>query len=146
VAKRKLPSPLAADRFIPGGETGALVRDDELYKQRFDSFSANFYRAVYTGRDYPTDYPEQALIVERPDDRVLFLGLNSSWQIDHHFRKRAGINLQALARALDRLQGDGYDGWVKIAVWHHPLAGPEAMNDEFMQQLAVHGFQIALHG
>ena len=41
---------------------------------------------------------------------------------------------------------DVYDGWLKIAVWHHPVAGQEMMNDEFMQLLAVHGFQVCLHG
>nr|VFJ61479.1 MAG: hypothetical protein BECKDK2373C_GA0170839_108914 [Candidatus Kentron sp. DK] len=39
-----------------------------------------------------------------------------------------------------------YDGWLKIAVFHHPVTGRQQMNDEFMQLLAVHGFQICLHG
>ena len=39
-----------------------------------------------------------------------------------------------------------YKDWLKIAVWHHPVAGKEMMNDEFMQLLIVHGFQICMHG
>ena len=54
--------------------------------------------------------------------------------------------MPALAKALDRLQDGKYDGWLKIAVWHHPITGKEMMNDEFMQQLTVHGFQICVHG
>ena len=54
--------------------------------------------------------------------------------------------MPALTAALDRLQEGAYDGWLKIAVWHHPVAGKEMMNDEFMQLLAVHGFQVCLHG
>ena len=90
--------------------------------------------------------PTKLLFIERPEDRILFLGLNSCWQLDHHFRSRASIYMPALTRALDRLQDGKYDGWLKIAVWHHPVTGKEMMNDEFMQLLAVHGFQICLHG
>jgi hypothetical protein len=76
----------------------------------------------------------------------LFLALNSCWELDHHYRQRASVNMQALARALDRLQGDQYDGWLKTAVWHHPVTGKEMMNDEFLELLAVHDFQICMHG
>ena len=147
VPKRKLPSPLPEDRCIPAGDAGALLRDDALYRERFAHFNSHFYRRVYSGQDYPLEYADQALFVERPEDRILFLGLNSCWQLDHHYRDRASIHMPALSRALDRLQGGRYDGWLKIAVWHHPVTGKEhPMNDEFMQLLAVHGFQVCLHG
>ena len=146
VPKRKLPVPLSEGRFIPAGDAGALLRDDEMYRGRFANFNAHFYRRVYAGQDYPTAPEDQLLFVEQPEDRILFLGLNSCWQIDHHYRDRAGIHMPALARALDRLQEGTYDGWLKIAVWHHPVTGPEMMNDEFMQLLAVHRFQVCLHG
>jgi hypothetical protein len=123
-----------------------LLRDDKLYVDRFANFNTHFYRRVYSGQDYPQDYANQFLFVERPDDRILFLGLNSSWQLDHHFNKRASIHMPALSHALDRLQDGKYDGWLKVAVWHHPVTGREMMNDDFMQQLAVHGFQICMHG
>jgi hypothetical protein len=137
---------LPEDRSIPAGDVGALLCDDELYRQRFAHFNAHFYRRVYSGQDYPLDYASQFLFVERPEDRILFLGLNSCWQLDHHFRNRAGIHAPALAQALDPLQDEKYKGWLKVAVWHHPVAGQEMMNDEFMQLLAVHGFQVCLHG
>ena len=146
VPKRKLPSPLTAERSIPAGEAGALLRDDETYRERFAYFNAHFYRRVYRGQDYPLESADQALFVERPEDRILFLGLNSCWQLDHHFRDRASIHAPALAKILDRLQDGRYDGWLKIAVWHHPVTGQQPMNDQFMQLLAVHGFQLCLHG
>jgi hypothetical protein len=31
-------------------------------------------------------------------------------------------------------------------VWHHPVTGPGMMNAEFLQLLAIHGFQICMHG
>ena len=146
VSKRKLPTPLPEDRHIPAGDAGALLRDDTLYSERFANFNKHFYRRVYSGQDYPSEYADQALFIERPDDKILFLGLNSSWQLDHHFKSRASIHMPALTRALDRLQDGKYDGWLKVAVWHHPVTGKEMMNDEFMEQLVVHGFQICLHG
>jgi WD40 repeat protein/GTPase SAR1 family protein/predicted MPP superfamily phosphohydrolase len=146
VPKRKLPSPLPAERCIPAGEAGALLRDETLYRERFVYFNTHFYRRVYSGQDYPTESADQALFVERPEDRILFLGLNSCWQLDHYFRDRASIYTPALSQALDRLQNGHYQGWLKIAIWHHPVTGQQSMNDEFIQLLAVHGFQVALHG
>ena len=86
------------------------------------------------------------MILERPDDKMLFLALNSCWQIDHHFQQRAGINMDALTRAIDRLQDGKYANWLKIAVWHHPVTGKGMMNNEFLELLSVHKFQICMHG
>jgi len=132
--------------FIPAGDAGALLRDDALYRQRFADFNSHFYRRVYRGQDYPLDYADQARFVERPEDRILFLGLNSCWELDHHYCDRASIHMPALGLALDRLHDGKYDGWLKIAVWHHPVTGQRPMNAEFMQLLEVHGFQICMHG
>jgi hypothetical protein len=146
VFKDDVPSPLPEGKYIPAGDAGALLRDEALYCQRFAHFSSHFNRRVYSGQDYPLDYADQVLFVERPADRILFLGLNSCWELDHHHRGRASIHMPALGRALDRLQDGKYDGWLKIAVWHHPVTGKEGMNDDFMQLLAVHGFQVCMHG
>jgi len=146
VSKRKLPDPLPEGCYIPAGEVGVLVRDENLYRQRFARFSVHFYKKAYGGHEYPLDYAEQGILNVRPDDRLLFLALNSSWELDHHYRDRASINMEALARALDQLQGSQYDDWLKIAVWHHPVTGREMMDDEFLQLLAVHDFQICMHG
>jgi small GTP-binding protein len=142
--KHKLPNLLTED-YILAGEAGALKCDQGLYQKRFANFNAHFYKRAFN-QEYLLDYADQILFVERPDDKILFLGLNSCWQIDHHFRSRAGVNMDALSKALDKLQDDKYDGWLKIAVFHHPVTGKEMMNDEFLQLLTVHGFQICMHG
>src|SRR5262249_689863 len=64
----------------------------------------------------------------------------------HHYRDRASIFAPALAKAIDRLHDGRYNSWLKIAVWHHPVTGQQPMNDEFTQLLAVHGFQVGMHG
>lgn len=146
VTKRKLPLPLPTEKSIPAGEAGALLCDEAVYHERFAHFNTHFYRRVYPQKDYPPAYADQTLLVERPEDRILFLGLNSCWQLDHYFRNRASIHLPAITKALDQLQDARYQGWLKIAVWHHPVTGQQPMNDEFMQLLAVHRFQVGLHG
>ena len=65
------------------------------------------------GNEYPLDDTQQAILVERPADCIILLALNSCWQ------------------------DEKYDGWLKIAVWHHPVTGKTPMNDEFMQLLGL---------
>lgn len=143
--KHKLPSPLTG-AYIPAGDAGALLRDDGQYRQRFAHFNSHFYKKVYGGKAYPTDYKKQAILYLRPDDRLLFLGLNSVWELDHHYRQRASINMEALAYALNTVMNISYKDWLKVAVWHHPVTGREGMNDEFLQLLAIHGFKLGMHG
>nr|VFJ58265.1 MAG: WD40 repeat [Candidatus Kentron sp. FW] len=148
VHKDDLPRELPEGRYIPAGDAGALMRDDENYRARFGPFNEHFYRHVYPREHYPLEEATQFLWLERPDDRILFLGLNSCWEIDHHNQHRASIHMPALANALDRLQdGNGqYDNWLRIAVFHHPVTGKEMMDDAFMGLLAQHRFQLCLHG
>lgn len=144
---RHFKNPPAKDDpdHIKSGELGYLVCNEQRYKNRFDNFSA-FYEKIY-GRPYPLEYGEQGIIHTFEKDRILFLVLNSSWQIDHHFHGRANINMDALANALHQVLDSKYANWFKIAVWHHPVTGPEAMSeDAFLQQLATNDFRLILHG
>ncbi|MDM8552832.1 TIR domain-containing protein [Desulfobacterales bacterium HSG2] len=145
IPKRAMPDPLPYGKHIPAGDHGVLICDDTLYKRRFENFSNYFYKPV-TGKNYPDDYANQGNLYISESYRILFLGLNSSWEIDHHFTNRSGIHTGALYNALDRLD-DLYSDWLKIAVWHHPVTGPEAMqNVDFLELLAVHGFRLFMHG
>jgi hypothetical protein len=142
--KHKLPDPLPEGRYIPAGEPGVLLCEENLYKQRFVNFS-HFYQDV-CGTSYPLNCAEQGILHLFPDNRILFLTLNSCWEIDHHYRQRASINSDALTFALDQLQGDQYNDWLKIAVWHHSVTGREMMDDEFLERLESNGFRICMHG
>jgi len=143
----EIPDFLPESKFIPAGDSGVLLRDEELYKQRFFNFNKFFYKDII-GTSYPLDYNNQGILYENSEDKILFLGLNSCWEIDHHkpHNNRASINMEALSNALSRLMDDKYDNWLKIAVWHHPVFGLEMMENDFMQQLADHGFQICMNG
>ncbi|MCP4459570.1 MAG: hypothetical protein GY816_16335, partial [Cytophagales bacterium] len=83
---------------------------------------------------------------EFPNDRILFVALNSSWAIDHINCDRAGINMNSLANSLKQLKEKKYDDWLKIAVWHHPITRQGMMEYAFMRMLAVQGFEICMHG
>jgi predicted MPP superfamily phosphohydrolase len=143
VPRSKLPDPLPQARYISAGNAGALICNDEEYRKRFNYFSEHFYKKVY-GKPFPVNYDNQAILHPCPQDKILFLTLNSSWEIDHEYRDRAGIHPNAIANALDQILTEDYDDWLKIAVWHHPVT---TMKDvAFLEQLAVHGFQIGMHG
>lgn len=120
------------------------VRDDAAYKLRFKHFAAFYYEIK--GEEYALSYEDQATYQVLPEYGLEFLGLNSAWEIDHHFRSRAGIHPTALARALIAL---GKPMGLRIAVFHHPVKSgvdDEIRDAGFLQQLAVAGFRIGLHG
>lgn len=144
--QRKLPNPLPEGRYIRAGDAGALIRDEEEYKKRFDYFSDRFYKKIYN-QPYPQEYSKQAVLYPCPQDKILFLGLNSCWEIDHEHKDRASINPDAIAYAIEQIFADNYDDWLKIAIWHHPVNSSESMkNVAFLEQLAVNGFQLGIHG
>ncbi|MBI4851094.1 MAG: metallophosphoesterase [Acidobacteria bacterium] len=143
IPKHKLPEKLT-DSYMPMSDTGALLRDEDKYKNRFDNFSG-FYKEI-TGNSYPTNYEDQAILHTFTEHKLLILSLNSAWQIDHHYTKRASINQLALGKAIKNITSNNYKDWLKIAIWHHPITGLEMMNADFLEQLAVSGFEICLHG
>lgn len=142
------PGELREGTFIAHGTEVIEVRDDDAYPKRFSPFAA-FYEQI-KGAPYPLEFEAQLDVQDFPRENLLFVGLNSAWSIDHHFRDRAGINPEAFTRALDRIrQNRTYAGRLKIAVWHHPLAstGEDRIKDQgFLQQLAKAGVRLVLHG
>nr|WP_228014693.1 HEAT repeat domain-containing protein [Fortiea sp. LEGE XX443] len=138
---------LQEGNYIDGGNY-IEARDEEKYKQRFEHFS-HFYQIIKT-KPYPLDYDQQYTLDYFPTQNLLILGLNSAWQLDHHYKSRANININALSNALTEIRrNQEYKNCIKIAVWHHPLdsAWEDRIKDQsFMEQLAVAGFRLFLHG
>ncbi len=145
VYRNELTTAPQEGKFIDAGKPGVLICNEELNRQRFVNFDEHLFNKIYN-KPYPLDYSKQSFLTIRADDRILFLTFNSSWNVDRHFPARASINPDALAHAFGQLVGGDYDDWLKIAVWHHPISGPSTMNSDFLEQLAVHGFQLCLHG
>lgn len=148
IPQHKLSDKFPKEKYIQAGEAGILLRDDVKYELRFENFS-KFYKKVYDENEYPLNYSEQGILYLNNEDKILFIGLNSCWEIDHckPYLKRASVNVDAISCSLDQLLNIRYDDWLKIAVMHHPVTGPDAMKDiAFLQQLAIHNFQICMHG
>lgn len=124
------------------------VCDIDEYKKRFLNFS-NLY-SYLRGRAYPLEYGDQYDLQAFDGQELLFLGLNSAWQLDHHYTNRAGMHNHALNSALFRLRENShYQNYLKVAVWHHPLngSGDDRIRDHgFAERLAKAGFKIGLHG
>ncbi|MEQ9480665.1 HEAT repeat domain-containing protein [Coleofasciculus sp. F4-SAH-05] len=124
------------------------VRDETAYKKRFDNFR-QFYETIKQ-KPYPSDYDQQYTLDYLPEQNLLVLGLNSAWQLDHHFKSRASIHENALSNALNEIDTNpDYDNCLKIAVWHHPLDSPyqdRITDQDFIRLLAVAGFRFFLHG
>jgi 3',5'-cyclic AMP phosphodiesterase CpdA len=131
-------------------ESASVIRvpDEAEYKQRFAPFS-QFYETIKQ-TPYPLDYDQQYTLDHLPEQNLLILGLNSAWQLDHHYKSRASINTNALSNALTQIRRNpDYKNCLKIAVWHHPLnsAYSDRITDQgFLEQLAVNGFRFFLHG
>ena len=86
-----------------------------------------------------------------PEQNLLILGLNSAWQLDHHFKSRASIHPIALSNALEKIDTDNttYEKCLKMAVWHHPIhssSEDRITESNFLERLAVMGFHFFLHG
>jgi UDP-2,3-diacylglucosamine pyrophosphatase LpxH len=144
--RKQLPGALVPGTYFEHGLDIVEVRDEGLYRERLRPF-AELYRVI-KGIEYPLAFEEQGTVDDLPDLGVCILGLNSAWETDHHFRDRASIHPQALANALVKL-GAPPAGQLRIAVFHHPIHGGEGSrirDTAFLQQLAVHGFQLVLHG
>ncbi len=139
---------LTDDNHIKVDESVIRVRDEAEYKNRFANFS-QFYETI-KGEPYPLDYDQQATLDHLPEQNLLILGLNSAWQLDHHYTTRASINTNALSNALAQIRRNpDYKNCLKIAVWHHPLdsAYSDRITDQgFLEQVAVNGFRFFLHG
>lgn len=144
--RTRYPGTLAPGAYIEHSGGIVEVRDDEAYRKRFQPF-AELYRAI-KGIEYPLAYEDQAIVSDLADPGVCFVGLNSAWEIDQHYRDRASIHPVALANALLAL-GARPAGQLRVAVFHHPIHGGEdsrLRDAAFLQQLSQHGFELALHG
>jgi small GTP-binding protein len=152
---------VSANRLVPGtyleAGPGYLLRDDAKYPERFKNFSEHFYHRL-TQKPYPLGPEEQCIPFLFGDDGLQFLTMNSSWEIDEHFRHRSSISEKALARGLatadedlSKARADGKlakDARIlRLAVWHHPITGNEKIQaDAFMGQLQQTGVRLCLHG
>lgn len=143
-----LEESIVEGEYIPVSKDVVRLKQADLYRKRFSSFS-RFYKGV-KGVSYPLEDGKQGILYHLKDHNLLILGLNSAWQVDHYFTKRAGICNTALAAALDEImQHPDYSECLKFAVWHHPISSSfedRIIDHGFMELLAQSGFCVCFHG
>jgi 3',5'-cyclic AMP phosphodiesterase CpdA len=146
--RKKVNGELIEGHYIPESERIIWLRDEDAYQQRFAHFR-DFYQAI-KGQPYPLDYDQQYTLAHFPEHNLLVLGLNSAWELDHHYRTRASIHMGALSQALTEIRRTpAYQSCLKVAVWHHPFKSryeDRIKDDSFLGQLAVAGFSLFFHG
>jgi small GTP-binding protein len=142
---------LSEDQYREAGE-GYLVREDGRYPMRFRRFSDHFFHPLVQ-RPYPLEFEDQGIPYFYKDLGVQFVTFNSCWAIDELFPSRSGLHPGALTRSLrkadEQLSGQGAEqsATLRVAVWHHPLAGTGAMADNaFLEQLQQADVRLVLHG
>jgi predicted phosphodiesterase len=127
------------------------------YSYRLQGFSDQFFHK-FLQRPYPMTYPEQGMAIPFWEKGIQFLTLNSCWQIDQYNRKQAGVHCEAVANVIREAQKQEQDARrtgqfadnkpiLRIAAWHHALAGPSSITDvEFLGHLQNNEVRIVLHG
>jgi small GTP-binding protein len=133
-----------------------LVRDDEAYRLRFQSFSDNFYHPLVQ-QPYPLPYRDQCIPFFFPFTRIQFLAINSCWETDEFHPDRASIDFSSLASGLQkaeeqieqarRRRSGGDLPVLRIAVWHHPIYDSGGLELEpFLSYLQTAHVRLGLHG
>jgi len=137
--------------YIPTKDDDIVkVLNFDKYPERFTNFKDFYNNYKASIKEYSLD-AEQQYSLDIIGDNILILGLNSAWQLDHHYKTRATINNTALTNALNEIRrNDTYKNCpLKIAVWHHPINSryeDRIKDSDFLERLAVNGFRLFLHG
>lgn len=136
--------------YIPISDDVVSIINLQKYPQRFRNFKTFYDRYKGNIKEYQLN-PEEQYSLDIFGDNILILGLNSAWQLDHHYKSRASINDNTLTNALNEIRrNDTYKKRsLKIAVWHHPINSPfedRIKDSNFLERLAVNDFKLFLHG
>ncbi|MEZ0274629.1 MAG: metallophosphoesterase, partial [Roseimicrobium sp.] len=153
---REDASELPADEWVQQGDV-ILARNRDRYPLRLRHFSDSFYHK-FLQRPYPLKFAEQSFSIPFWETGIQFITLNSCYQIDQFYRRRAGIHPEAVANAIKKAQDQEVEArktgllakgapLLRIAVWHHAVVGSEQMKDtDFLGNLQKGGVELALHG
>jgi len=121
---------------------GYLIPQEEQSPGRFEHFHRIYHQFLM--QPYPEAPAEQGLCFAFPE--IEFFTLNSAWQIDGVFPKRASIHPEALEKALRQAGGPAQDR-LRIAVVHHAVSGDDRIPGEwYLERLAQAGVRVVLHG
>lgn len=125
------------------------IANEEMYRQRFGAF-VDFYSRFYEGqRSYSINPAKQFDIFDFPDWGITIAGFCSCYNNDL-FNKQGVIYSDCIAGVGERLRKFSYQDRLRIAVWHHNIAGPplqvDYMDPDIVQNFIDSGFSLGFHG
>ncbi|MGV3618689.1 MAG: metallophosphoesterase [Fimbriimonas sp.] len=132
-------------------------RNDAKYPERFRLFSDLFFHPASL-MPYPSNPDEQVVSYFYPSDYIQVLAINSACMIDRFFPERAAVLAKAVTAGISRgdkqieqarssRRIDPERPILRLAVWHHPVSGQEAIKDSaFVHRLIQSGVRIGMHG
>lgn len=126
------------------------INDFEIYRSRFNAYwdcVERFYDPV----DFhiPLCRSRGFNVFELDDGQITVVAFESQHQNDH-LSEHGHIRSESISESAVLLRDSGLQASLKIAVWHHGIAGPPMASDYLdvasVLQMAGVGFRLGLHG
>lgn len=143
---------------VDGADGQPVTIRSEDYKLRFKPFSEELYEKLFK-QAYPFDWIAQGMAIPFWETGLQFVALNSCWEVDQYDRNRAGVNDEAMSKALSQagkqVRSARENGEIpadkpvlRIAVLHHAAEGAEQMRyaPQLLGNLQQNGVRLCLHG
>lgn len=125
------------------------IEDASMYSQRFAAFTDFYNRFYECQRSYVTDPANQFDIFDFPDWKFSITGFCSCYNNDL-LNRQGMVHPDCVAEAGRRLRASRYQGWLRMAVWHHNIAGSplqvDYLDPDLVQNLVDGGFSLGFHG
>lgn len=114
-----------------------LERDDEKWKNKFKYFSERLYETIYH-EPFNTDSTKQIKVMQ--DDKLAFVLMNTSTQIDHFAPLQVSFEVDSFINVQKQIA----EGKIKIVIGHHPLSFEH--NYDFINNLHQFDYKAYIHG
>jgi predicted phosphodiesterase len=125
------------------------IADLDRYHRRLEPF-CNFYAGFYNNKRNLDINPEKQFdIFDYHQYNISIAAFNSCFNTDL-YNLQGAINPDCIANAADTLRHRKYNGWLRLAVWHHNVSGAplqsDYMDSDILQILIDNNFSIGFHG
>lgn len=130
------------------------IRNDARYHERIINFDKHFYHYLFQ-KPYPLQPEKEYQLIINRKDNIHFMIFNSAQNTDIWHPHRSGIDNRALSsciyesikQAMDESARSGAGSPLRIAIWHHPISGPDQIkNTSFIDNLIDNDVKLILHG
>lgn len=148
--KKALSTPNTPFRWDWDSRQLYRIKDFSRYDQRLKHY-LEFRERFYAGSSAPVYADPNGYfdLFELCDQKIIVAAFNSCHNNDC-FRDQGSILEDAIARAHLTIRDRGRPYFLKIAVWHHSIAGPPGLSDymdvSLVRRMIDRGFRVGFHG